>query len=195
MSEALMKVLLFGLVLSLASGPATAQAPPAAAPLKASGERLDVTIFNVSPQTSVAVALSGARLLEAAPPRPGMEGFARGVKLQGDQIVFTPPSGSVPAGGTTTASFAVLIEISGPLGGTVLLTRPEVVLLETPRGSATLQGGAFRIAVPSLPSNCVLAGCREGLTTCPKDTRGTERTCQPFLSDWLCCIGEPVPII
>jgi hypothetical protein len=187
--------LALGLVLSLVSGPITAQAPPTAAPLKASGERLDVTIFNVSPQTSVAVALSGARLLEAAPSRPGMEAFAKGVKLQGDQIVFTPPPGSVPAGGAVTASFAVLIEISGPLQGTVLLAKPEVVLLETPRGNATLQGGAFRIATPSLPGNCVLAGCREGLTTCPKDARGTERTCQPFLSDWLCCVGEPVPIV
>ena len=184
-----------GLVLSLVSGPAAAQTPPTAAPLKASGERLDVTLFNVSPQTSVAVALSGARLLEVAPSRPGMEAFARGVKLQGDQIVFTPPPGSVPAGGTVTASFAVLIEISRPLQGTVLLARPEVALLETPRGSATLQGGAFRLTTPSLPGNCVLAGCREGLTTCPKDTRGTERTCQPFLSDWLCCAGEPVPIV
>lgn len=183
------------LILALAAGSAAAQAPPTAAPLKASGERLDVTIFNVSPQTSVAVALSGARLLEAAPLRPGMEAVARGVKLQGDQIVFTPPAGSVLAGGTVTASFAVLIEISGPLQGTVLLAKPEVVLLETPRGSATLQGGVFRIATPSLPSNCVLAGCREGLTTCPKDTQGTERTCKQFLTDWLCCVGEPVPIV
>lgn len=186
------------LALSLASGlagSAAAQPSSANATLKASGERLDVTIFNVSPQTSVSVALSGARLLAAAPPRPGTETFARGVKFQGDQIVFAPPAGSVPAGGTTTASFAVLIEISGPLQGTVLLTRPEVVLLETARGSATLQGGAFRIAGPSLPSNCVLAGCREGLTACPQDARGNERTCQVFLADWLCCAGEPIPIL
>lgn len=195
MNRAAMRGLFFGLALTLLTGPVAAQAPPTAAPLKASGERLDVTIFNVSPQTSVAVALSGARLLEMAPSRPGMEAFARGVKLQGDQIVFTPPPGSVPAGGTTTASFALLIEISRPLQGTVLLAKPEVVLLETPRGSATVQGGAFRIATPSLPSNCVLAGCREGLTTCPKDTRGTERTCKLFLTDWLCCVGEPVPIV
>lgn len=189
-----MKGLCLGFVFFLASS-LTAQAPPTAAPLKAAGERLDVTLFNVSPQTSVAVALSGARLLEVAPSRLGMEAFAPGVKLQGDQIVFTPPPGSVPAGGTTTVSFAVWVEISRPLQGTVLLTKPEVVLLETPRGSTTVQGGAFRIATPSLPSNCVLAGCQEGLTTCPKDTRGTERTCKQFLSDWLCCVGEPVPIV
>jgi hypothetical protein len=192
----ILAALLCGLVLALAAETAFAQAPLAEAPSKeARGERIEVTVFNASPRTAVTLDLTGTRLLGVA-SKLGAEAFAPGVSVLGGRIVFRPPAGSIPDGGTATAAFAVLAEISGPVEGRVSLTKPEVVLVETARGSATLQGGTFRLAIPALPGNCVLAGCREGLTACPKDPlHDTARTCQQFLEDWLCCAGSPVPIV
>jgi hypothetical protein len=166
------------------------------APAKeARGERIEVKVFNASPRSAVTIDLTGTRLLGVA-PKLGQEAFAAGVSVLGGRIVFRPPAGSIPEGQTATAAFAVWAEISGPVEGRVTLDRPEVVLVETPRGTATLQSGTFRLNIPALPGNCVLAGCNEGYTACPKDPlRGTERTCQQFLQDWLCCAGKPVPIL
>lgn len=166
------------------------------APAKeARGERIEVTVFNASPNTAVTVDLTGVRLLGVA-PKLGQEAFAPGVSVLGGRIVFRPPAGSVPEGEMATAAFAVLAEISGPVEGRVTLARPEVVLVETARGAATLQGGAFRLDIPALPGNCVLAGCNESYTNCPKDPfRDMARTCQQFLGDWLCCAGSPIPIL
>lgn len=185
-----------GFCLALAAGSAAAQTPLDGAPAtEARGERIEVTVFNASPDTAVTLDLTGTRLLGVA-PKLGAERFAPGVSLLGGRVVFRPPAGAVPEGGTATATFAVWAEISGPVEGRVTLAKPEVVLVETPRGTATLQGGTFRLNIPALPGNCVLAGCNEGYTACPKDPfRGTERTCQEFLGDWLCCAGKPVPIL
>jgi len=190
-------LLLIGLLLACAAGSAAQLPNPlAGAPAKeARGERIDVTVFNVSPQTAVTIDLTGVRLLGVA-PKLGQESFAPGVSVLGGRVVFRPPAGSVAEGAMTTAAFAVWAEISGPVEGRVTLAKPEVVLVETARGTATLQGGAFRLDIPALPGNCVLAGCNEGYTACPKDPlRGTERTCQQFLQDWLCCAGSPIPIL
>ncbi|HKH44931.1 MAG TPA: hypothetical protein VKM72_09750 [Thermoanaerobaculia bacterium] len=190
-------LLLIGLLLACAA-PAVAQnqSPLAGAPAKeARGERIEITVFNVSPQTAVTIDLTGVRLLGVA-PKLGQEAFAPGVSVLGGRIVFRPPAGSAAEGAMTTAAFAVWAEISGPVEGRVTLAKPEVVLVETAHGTATLQGGVFRLDIPALPGNCVLAGCKEGYTACPKDPlRGTERTCQQFLQDWLCCAGSPIPIL
>lgn len=163
--------------------------------MEARGERIEVTVFNASPRTAVTLELTGTRLLGVA-PKLGAEAFAPGVSVLGGRIVFRPPAGSIPEGETATATFAVWAEISGPVEGRVSVAKPEVVLVETARGTATLQGGTFRLAIPALPGNCVLAGCREGYTACPKDPlHGKERTCQLFLEEWLCCAGSPVPIL
>lgn len=194
MARALLRL---GLCLALTATSAAAQTPlgGAAPATEARGERIEVTVFNASPQTAVTLDLTGTRLLGVA-PKLGAEQFAPGVSVLGGRIVFRPPAGSIPDGATATATFAVWAEISGPVEGRVTLAKPEVVLVETPRGTATLQGGTFRLDIPALPGNCVLAGCREGYTACPKDPlRGTERTCQEFLGEWLCCVGKPVPIL
>jgi hypothetical protein len=184
------------LCLALAASAAAAQSPLAGAPsTEARGERIEVTVFNVSPGTAVTLDLTGTRLLGVA-PKLGAETFAPGVSVLGGRIVFRPPAGSIPAGETATARFAVWAEISGPVEGRVTLTKPEVVLVETERGMATLQEGTFRLDIPALPGNCVLAGCKAGYTACPKEPlRDTARTCQEFLGDWLCCAGTPVPIL
>jgi hypothetical protein len=162
---------------------------------EARGERIEVTVFNASPRTAVMIDLTGTRLLGVA-PKLGQEAFASGVSVLGGRIVFRPPAGSISEGQTATAAFAVWAEISGPVEGRVTLDKPEVVLIETARGTATLQGGTFRLNIPALPGNCVLAGCNEGYTNCPKDAfRDAARTCQQFLQDWLCCAGKPVPIL
>lgn len=188
--------LLLGLVLALLAGSTGAQTPLGGAPSsEARGERIEVTVFNASPQTAVTLDLTGTRLLGVA-PKLGAEAFAPGVSVLGGRAVFRPPAGSIPEGETATATFAVWAEISGPVEGRVTLNKPEVVLVETSRGTATLQNGTFRLAIPPLPGNCVLAGCREGYTSCPKDPlQNRERTCQTFLDDWLCCAGSPVPIL
>lgn len=187
---------ILGLLLTLAAGIAAAQTPLGEAPrAEARGERIEVTVFNASPQTAVTLDLTGTRLLGVA-PKLGAEAFAPGVSVLGDRIVFRPPAGSISEGQMATATFAVWAEISAPVEGRVALAKPEVVLVETARGTATLQGGTFRLATPALPGNCVLAGCREGLTACPKDPlRDAVRTCQLFLDSWLCCAGSPVPIL
>ncbi len=188
--------LVFGLVLTLAAGIASAQSPLAGKPsTEARGERIEVTVFNASSKTAVTLDLTGTRLLGVA-PKLGAEAFAPGVSVLGGRIVFRPPSGSIPEGETATAIFAVWAEISGPVEGRVTLTKPEVVLVETARGTATLQSGTFRLAIPALPGNCVLAGCNESYTACPKDPlRDTARTCQQFLDSWLYCAGSPIPIL
>ncbi len=187
--------LLLGLFLALAAGTAAAQSPLTDAPKEAPGERIEVTVFNVSPATALTIDLTGVRLLGVA-PKLGQEKFSPGVSVLGGRIVFRPPAGSIPEGETATAAFAVWAEISGPVEGRVTLAKPEVVLVETARGKATLQGGTFRLTIPALPGNCVLAGCNEGYTACPKNPlRATSRTCQQFLGDWLCCAGSPVPIL
>lgn len=187
--------LALGLLLALvATASLAAQNPLTEAPSEAPGERFEVTVFNVSPLTAVTIDLPGVRLLGVA-PRLGSDRFAAGVSLASGRIVFRPPAGAVADGTLATVTFAVWMEVSGPLQGTVSLTRPEVVLVETTRGKATLQEGAFRIDTPSLPSNCVLAGCNEGYASCPRDDRGTERKCHQFLGDWLCCVGSPIPIL
>jgi hypothetical protein len=190
-----MRAFLF-VCLVLAASAAAAQNPLSGAPsAEARGERIEVTVFNVSPGTAVTLDLTGTRLLGVA-PRLGVETFAPGVSVLGGRIVFRPPAGSIPEGETATARFAVWAEISGPVEGRVTLTKPEVVLVETDRGSATLQSGTFRLDIPALPGNCVLAGCKAGYTACPKEPlRDTARTCQEFLGDWLCCAGKPVPIL
>lgn len=183
------------LCLALAA-PAAAQSPLGSAPpTEARGERIEVTVFNASPATAVILELTGTRMLGVA-PKLGAEAFAPGVSVLGDRAVFRPPAGSIPAGETATARFAVWAEISGPVEGRVTLAKPEVVLVETDRGTATLQGGTFRLDIPALPGNCVLAGCNQSYTACPKDPlRDAARTCQEFLGDWLCCDGKPVPIL
>lgn len=189
-------LLRIGLCLALAAGSAAAQTPLGGAPeAEARGERIEVTVFNASPSTAVTLDLTGTRFLGVA-QKLGAEPFAPGVSVLGGRVVFRPPAGSVPDGGTATATFAVWAEISGPVEGRVLLAKPEVVLVETAHGTATLQGGTFRLAIPALPGNCVLAGCNASYTACPKDPlRDTARTCQQFLGDWLCCAGSPVPIL
>lgn len=188
--------IVFSFCLWLAAGTAAAQAPLGEAPkAEARGERMEVTVFNASPKTAVTLDLTGTRLLGVA-PKMGAEVFAPGVSVLGGRIVFRPPAGSIPEGETSTVTFAVWAEISGPVEGRVLLAKPEVVLVETAHGTATLQGGTFRLAIPAMPGNCVLAGCREGLTACPKDfLHDMARTCQQFLDGWLCCAGSPVPIL
>lgn len=180
----------------LAGGSAAAQTLPLGAPPQdAPGERIEVTIFNVSPQTVVTIDFTGVRMLGVA-PKLGAEKFAPGVSVLGGRIVFRPPAGSVPDGGLAAAKIAVWAEISGPVEARVLLTPPEVVLVETARGTATLQNGTFRLTIPALPGNCVLAGCNQGYAACPKDPlRDMKRTCQEFLGEWLCCAGSPVPIL
>jgi len=187
---------LLALGLSLACAAAgAAQSPLGEALKEAPGERIEVTVWNASPGTFITIDLTGVRLLGVA-PRLGQEAFAPGVSVLGGRIVFRPPAGSIAEGQTATASFAVRAEISGPVEGRVLLNKPEVVLVETARGTATLQNGTFRLKIPALPGNCVLAGCNEGYTACPKDPlRDTARTCQSFMGDWLCCAGSPVPIL
>ncbi|HBL28010.1 MAG TPA: hypothetical protein DD490_14335 [Acidobacteria bacterium] len=180
--------------LGLAEG-AGAQASLGEAPKEAPGERIEVTVWNASPGTFVTVDLTGVRLLGVA-PMLGQEAFAAGVSVLGGRIAFRPPAGAIAAGETATVSFAVRAEISGPVEGRVLLTKPEVVRVDTVRGTATLQNGTFRLTIPALPGNCVLAGCNEGYTACPKDPlREAARTCQRFLGDWMCCAGSPVPIL
>lgn len=188
--------LLFALAFALSAEITAAQAPLGGAPTtEARGERIEVTVFNASLQTAVILELTGTRLLGVA-PKLGAEAFAPGVSVLGGRIVFRPPAGSIPEGATATATFAVWAEISGSVEGRVSVTKPEVVFVETARGTATLQNGTFRLAIPALPGNCVLAGCREGYTACPKDPlRDKERTCQLFLEEWLCCAGSPVPIL
>jgi len=188
--------LALALVLMLAAGSAAAQMPLGEAPkAEARGERIEVTVFNASSKTAVTLDLTGTRLLGVA-PKLGAEAFAPGVSVLGGRVVFRPPAGSIPEGETATAIFAVWAEISGPVEGRVSLEKPEVVLVDTARGTATLQGGTFRLTIPALPGNCVLAGCREGYTSCPKDPlHDTARTCQRFLEDWLCCAGSPIPIV
>ena len=188
--------LLLALVLAFAAGDTAAQAPLAGAPTtEARGERIEVTVFNASTRTAVTLELTGTRLLGVA-PKLGAEAFAPGVSVLGGRIVFRPPVGSIPEGETATATFAVWAEISGPVEGRLSVAKPEVVLVETARGTTTLQGGTFRLAIPALPGNCVLAGCREGYTACPKDPlRDKERTCQMFLDEWLCCAGSPIPSV
>jgi hypothetical protein len=190
----ILSALVLGLV--LAAGSAAAQAQLGEAPkAEARGERIEVTVFNASPKTAVTLDLTGTRLLGVA-SKLGAEAFAPGVSVLGGRIVFRPPAGSIPEGETQIATFAVWAEISGPVEGRVFLAKPEVVLVETARGTATLQSGTFRLAIPALPGNCVLAGCREGLTACPKDPlHDRARSCQLFLEDWLCCAGSPVPIL
>jgi hypothetical protein len=192
----ILSILVLSLVLTLAAGRAAAQTPLGDAPkAEARGERIEVTVFNASPQTAVTLDLTGTRLLGVA-PKLGAEAFAPGVSVLGGRVVFRPPAGSIPEGSTATAIFAVWAEISGPVEGRVTLAKPEVVLVETARSTATLQSGTFRLTVPALPGNCVLAGCREGLTACPKDPlHDMARTCQLFLDSWLCCAGSPVPIV
>lgn len=185
---------LFLLVLA-AVGRASAQTLPLDTRQDAPGERIEVTVFNVSPKTVVTIDFTGVRLLGVA-PKLGAEKFAPGVSVLGGRIAFRPPAGSVPDGELVTAVIAAWAEISGPVEARVLLTRPEVVLVQTARGTATLQNGTFRLNIPALPGNCVLAGCNQGYTACPKDPlRDTPRTCQEFLGDWLCCAGSPVPIL
>lgn len=187
------RILLF-LVLA-AAGRAAAQTLPLDLRQDAPGERIEVTIFNVSPKTVVTIDFTGVRLLGVA-PKLGAEKFAPGVSVLGGRIAFRPPAGSVPDGELATAVIAAWAEIAGPVEARVLLTPPEVVLVQTQRGTATLQNGTFRLAIPALPPNCVLAGCNQGYTACPKDPlRDTARACQEFLGDWLCCAGSPVPIL
>lgn len=189
---------IFALLLSLALATERAAAqtlPLEAPPRDAPGERIEVTVFNVSPKTAVTIDFTGARMLGVA-PKLGAEKFAPGVSVLGGRVVFRPPAGSVADGELATATFAVWAEFSGPAEGRVTLTKPEVVLVETARGTATRQDGTFRLTIPALPGNCVIAGCREGYAACPKDpVRDTPRTCQQFLGEWLCCAGSPVPIV
>lgn len=190
----ILSALVLGLV--LAAGSAAAQGPLGEPPkAEARGERIEVTVFNASSKTAVTLDLTGTRLLGVA-PKLGAEAFAPGVSVLGGRIVFRPPAGSIPEGETTAATFAVLAEISGFVEGRVSLAKPEVVLVETAHGTATLQSGTFRLAISAMPGNCVLAGCREGLTACPRDPlHDVARTCQQFLDDWLCCAGSPIPIL
>jgi hypothetical protein len=190
------RLLVLASCLAWGAGSAAAQSPLGQAPpAEARGERIEVTVFNASPRTAVTLDLTGVRLLGVA-PKLGAEAFAPGVSVLGGRAVFRPPAGSIADGATATAIFAVWAEISGPVEGSVTLTRPEVVLVETARGTATLQGGTFRLKIPALPGNCVLAGCSERTTSCPKEpSRDAARTCQSFMGDWLCCAGSPVPIL
>jgi hypothetical protein len=190
------RLLALGLLLTLATGEAAGQSPLTGAPSKeAPGERIEVTVFNATPATALTIDLTGARLLGVA-PKLGQEKFASGVSVLGGRIVFRPPAGSIPEGETATATFAVWAEISGPVEGRIALTKPEVVLVETSHGTATLQGGTFHLAIPAMPGNCVLAGCRKGYTSCPKEPlHDMVRTCQQFLDQWLCCAGSPIPIV
>ncbi len=66
--------LLLGLFLALAAGTAAAQSPLTDAPKEAPGERIEVTVFNVSPATALTIDLTGVRLLGVA-PKLGQEKF------------------------------------------------------------------------------------------------------------------------
>ncbi|HYU34407.1 MAG TPA: hypothetical protein VEW48_19815 [Thermoanaerobaculia bacterium] len=189
-------LLIVAILLVLGAKSTAAQSPLTGTPAKeAPGERIEVTIFNASPATALTIDLTGVRFLGVA-PKLGQEKLAPGVSVLGGRIVFRPPAGSIPEGETATATFAVWAEISGPVEGRVTLAKPEVLLVETSHGTATLQEGTFRLAIPAMPGNCVLAGCREGYASCPKDPlHDMVRTCQQFLDQWLCCAGSPIPIV